>query len=594
MLQIKYFRGQSAGPRCRALALIAGAVLIVCLSVVAEAADQVQIHIAGGPMLGDTLLTGVEYEIQFIFENDQVLGAISHGFTLTSTDGVEIQWLAQPDGYGSEGFATPPATFGIGVGHAAATVVPGCRMAPPNSKWDMTDFLFTERDMDGVLPDTFMLGGVAMMAGMSPGPPEHMISVHFTPTGPTGTDVWMLCIDSCFVPPYGDFVFSFLSGIGVTPAVNWPPGGLCIPVKEFPNACPEWDSGLPTVLTADHCGSGTILLTAHDAEDDSIMFEIGAITGGAGTAEIDDNGEGVMTLTYHPDPSEMGEAISIDVNIGDAAHGMTRCTPYTVVVDVTNVSPQIDCGASSYLVHEGNTVGKTDIARLETDLCDITTYFLASGNGSIDPTSGDYSWMLAGGVGTWPVTVGITDGFDTALCAFDVVVVAGISDTCSSNIQYPGDVNGDGSINVIDLNFLIGYLYQGGAAPPIMANADINGDCVVDDRDMAYLRAALFAGGPPPVSCTCINPVLCECIIADANGDLDINVADAVYIINFVFKGGAAPVPYAICSGDANKDCACNIGDAVYLINYVFKSGPPPPTCPEWLDEATGCGWVVR
>ena len=61
-----------------------------------------------------------------------------------------------------------------------------------------------------------------------------------------------------------------------------------------------------------------------------------------------------------------------------------------------------------------------------------------------------------------------------------------------------GDANGDGSINVSDVVFLVAYLFKGGPAPYPLWKADVNGDCKVTIGDVVYLVAYLFKGGPPP------------------------------------------------------------------------------------------------
>jgi hypothetical protein len=555
--------------------------ILLFLSGAAYGADLVAIDVveAGGSDPVDTLYTGLEYEFRIWLENDATLGGICHGFKFLSPDGVTWTWLSQGGGYGN---------------HAAATIVPGCRMDPPNSIWDMTDMRVSEYDVNGNSPDTFLIGGASMFGGMSAGSLEHMISLHCSVEGPEGDQVWTLCIDSTFVPLYGEFLYSFPSGSGVTPGVNWSSGGFCFSVKAFPNDCPAWDDGLPSSLETNHCLPGQVDLTATDTEQDSIIFTLGTVTGGAGLAEVDDHGDGTMTLTYTPDASDVGADIDITVNVTDTFHVEGACESHTVAVTVTNTSPMIDCGMPVYIVNEGNNVIKSDIRSRDEDGCDDLTYMMISGNGSIDPVSGIYTWPAATGIGQWPVTVAITDSYDTAQCGFVVDVQAAVADTCAQQQQYPGDVNNDLSISIHDITYLVNFLYKGGAAPAIMANADPNGDCYIDEADLEYLAATIYTGGPPPVTCTCVNPFLCPCYIADANNDGSLNVGDAVYIINYVFKQGPAPDPYALCSGDANLDCTVNVGDAVVLINYVFKSGPRPPFCHEWIHEQDGCGWIVR
>jgi hypothetical protein len=65
-----------------------------------------------------------------------------------------------------------------------------------------------------------------------------------------------------------------------------------------------------------------------------------------------------------------------------------------------------------------------------------------------------------------------------------------------------GDIDSDGLINMLDILYLISYLYKGGAAPgtPEGADvADVNNDNSVNMLDILYLIAYLYKGGPEPV-----------------------------------------------------------------------------------------------
>ncbi len=60
-----------------------------------------------------------------------------------------------------------------------------------------------------------------------------------------------------------------------------------------------------------------------------------------------------------------------------------------------------------------------------------------------------------------------------------------------------GDVNGDGTIDVLDIFYLINFLFAGGPVP--VGASDVNGDGAIDVLDIFYLINHLFAGGPAPV-----------------------------------------------------------------------------------------------
>lgn len=77
------------------------------------------------------------------------------------------------------------------------------------------------------------------------------------------------------------------------------------------------------------------------------------------------------------------------------------------------------------------------------------------------------------------------------------------ADSC--DLQKPGDVNEDGSVNSADLSFFVQML-NGGPLPSVLANADPNGDCCINESDLNYLTNFIFASGPAPVDCTCEIP----------------------------------------------------------------------------------------
>lgn len=58
------------------------------------------------------------------------------------------------------------------------------------------------------------------------------------------------------------------------------------------------------------------------------------------------------------------------------------------------------------------------------------------------------------------------------------------------------DVNGDGSLSVADVFYLINHLFAGGPGP--VGSGDANGDGAVSVADIFYLINYLFAGGPAP------------------------------------------------------------------------------------------------
>lgn len=182
-----------------------------------ETGDSLYIDVArtGQTVPADTILSGCPNEIRLWIGNPDTLGAISLGFRFWSPDSLAWSWLPRANSWGRS---------------ACVTSVPGSRMDDPDSVWDLYGFFVNEYDMDGQSPDTIQIGGIGIYGRLSPGPLEHMLSLHFTVDVPYG-DIRTMCVDSCFIPPAGDFIFVDALGDAVVPdvvsATCWPVRALC-------------------------------------------------------------------------------------------------------------------------------------------------------------------------------------------------------------------------------------------------------------------------------------------------------------------------------------------------------------------------------
>lgn len=135
----------------------------------------------------------------------------------------------------------------------------------------------------------------------------------------------------------------------------------------------------------------------------------------------------------------------------------------------------------------------------------------------------------------------------------------------------PGDVNGDGIIDVSDGVFILNYLFLGGPPSNPPAAGDINGDCFIGLSDLVWLLNYLYRGGPPPQI---------RCLPGDFNYDGYVNLLDPPYFIDFMAYFG--PPPVSMRSTDVNADCFINVVDLVYEIKYLLRGGAAPePGCVE-------------
>ena len=63
------------------------------------------------------------------------------------------------------------------------------------------------------------------------------------------------------------------------------------------------------------------------------------------------------------------------------------------------------------------------------------------------------------------------------------------------NLNTSGDLNGDGSINVVDVTLLVNHILGGEAQDAILENADINNDGEVTVTDVTALVNLILRGG---------------------------------------------------------------------------------------------------
>jgi hypothetical protein len=98
---------------------------------------------------------------------------------------------------------------------------------------------------------------------------------------------------------------------------------------------------------------------------------------------------------------------------------------------------------------------------------------------------------------------------DLALDGLGNVYVTGSSQGVSTGYDFAtirytellcGDANGDETVDLGDVVYLIGYLYRNEPAPDPVVAGDVNRDGIVDLGDLVYMISYLYKNGPPPCS----------------------------------------------------------------------------------------------
>ncbi len=392
-------RGRRSVLSC-AVAILCGAIVI--LPAAATAANRVDITTGRtGQPAADTVFLGSHYEFRIALENEVTLGGISLGLTFSTPDGVEWRWDPQPHGYGPTG---------LGTGGHYLTVVSQSRMDPVTSVWDFSSLLVSEPNMDGISPDTVFPGAAANSGGLPPGPLQDMMAIHYTALRTGSSDVGTICVDSCFVPPAGSWLF--VDAATTATIVPDFAGPYCWPVAPNPGLRP---------MTVVAYSPVNIIITDPDG------FQFGKDSQGNLINEI-------SGATYYEDAHD--SIVIDDPKIGDydigfvAEDGAPEGATFSSIVKIDGLQENSitvdqsvpDAGVSTsfgYTVEEGYNYLNGDANRDETVNIEDAVFVI--------------QYIFAGGPAPSP--------------------------------EPAGDADCDGAVNIQDAVHLVNYIFKGGESP---------------------------------------------------------------------------------------------------------------------------------
>jgi hypothetical protein len=125
------------------------------------------------------------------------------------------------------------------------------------------------------------------------------------------------------------------------------------------------------------------------------------------------------------------------------------------------------------------------------------TIITAYPGGEQDTTdmSGEYSYQLGGGTQTIEIS---RPGYETVDTVFLMTEAHQWDATLMPGQFLCGDPNADERIDMLDILYLISYLYKGGPPPSPLAAGDVNTDGKADMLDILDLINYLYKGGPEP------------------------------------------------------------------------------------------------
>lgn len=127
-----------------------------------------------------------------------------------------------------------------------------------------------------------------------------------------------------------------------------------------------------------------------------------------------------------------------------------------------------------------------------------------------------------------------------------------------------GDVNVDGFVNQVDVDFLTDYSFNGGEAPAFTTLADVNEDGLIDFGDATLLSEHLLGVTDIP---------LLKYRLGDVNKDGHVDTGDVDFLSDVMFRGGSIETQSL---ADVNLDGVMDIDDLNYLVDFVSGNLPAP------------------
>ena len=288
-------------------------------------------------------------------------------------------------------------------------------------------------------------------------------------------------------------------------------------------------------------------------------------------------GKGTLTTVKHPPPDtgffqwitadpDSEDSPYTDTFIVDDGKGMADTAFVQIIVNPFVHNPKLTVPGPRTVV-AGDTVEFIVLAT-DPDPGDILT-ITKDGPGDLTtvphptPDTGFYRWE--------------TTADDTLGSPYTIIFYVddgtGFSDTEGVFIDVipyippprEGDLNRDGTVDVVDVVYAVNYLFEDGPPPDPPPAGDVDGDCYTTLADIVYLINYVFKLGPAPKKFS---------LPGDADYDGYVNVPDIVYLIQYIALQG--PEPPNLKSADVDSSCEVDLVDIVYMVSYLFRGGPKP------------------
>jgi hypothetical protein len=382
-------------------------------------------------------------------------------------------------------------------------------------------------------------------------------------TVPGGTDNHCVDIDSMFVPPAGEFIFSAQTGGSIVPA--WESCGLediiigeCGPPTNIP----------PTAV----CQNVTVSADANcEAAVDPAAVDNGS---------YDDDGT-IVSMTLDPaGPYPLG-ATPVTLTVTDDGDSTDQCQATITVEDNTN--PVVTCPATILVGNDAGECGAVvDFAATATDNCDASVDIIYSQ----DPGT-----MFPYGLTTVTVTA-TDDAGNQDQCTFDVqvndiedpvaicpadIVIDNDAELCGAVVNFGLDVTDNCTGATVDADFTSGDFFPVGVTTVTVTATD-----VASNTNQCTFTITVNDVEPPTAICPANievgnDPGECGAIVnfaLDATDNCPGVTVDADFASGALFPVGVTTVTVTATDGASLTDqCTFDI-----TVNDIED---PVPVCPD-------------
>jgi len=320
---------------------------------------------------------------------------------------------------------------------------------------------------------------------------ELFVTIEFTIDDGFGGE---FCIDSGFVPPGGTWKFSGMEcGEGGAPDRPLLLDGngddvhpICINVIERActgptiNVTPAGD-----VITRSHCSSASFQFQADPGMfgPDPVTIDAWSVKSGLGS---------ISSSGYYTISAQSTGTYPVEIEVTNSCG---NADTYAFDVEFTNNDPSfVGCPIEGHAVIESQA--SLQLNADDSDQCDDLEFSLVDDGGQTGVSvsaGGQFLWDPTPSTeGTYTFIAGVEDGEGGyAECVIDIIVSETPYFIC-------GDANGNESVDIGDVLYILQYVYMGGPEPEPLQAANVNCDGVTDIDDVVYLLNYLFQGGIAP------------------------------------------------------------------------------------------------